>query len=532
MARLLVFLGTAAVLLGACAGLNWWVDPFGEFWKPGAVQDARASRPQCLVSHEVIGGQYLPFKLDVFRSRPTSTFVTGSSRVLKIGSWPGERTFANLGMPVISPEIVLGELRSLQSARPETMYIGVEAFWFNQNFKGFDVTPGFESRARYAFSRSALEESLRTLKRAPYVFLHRWHKEQVGRACVIGRSRPALAWRLDGSRVWSFELDPKTYHPAIDPFTTDLRKLRTGIYAGWTELSRHRLHTLEQLLGLARSRGWKVIGFTPPDGARYLRFFASNPVTGPRWRAFGRVMPKLFRRYGYRWLDFRDARSIPCSQSDFVDGGYHTNAACSMRIRSRLDTAAHRELRLVALGDSIPAARRRECRCRAGFVTLYARALSRATQRPVSTLNLAVPGSNSSDLLTSVRHDPRVQKADAILVMVGHNDTPWVRPDGSVALMRSNLDAILGELHPPLVRVANFYDDQHGNPTVVAEYARAICSVARRHHTPCADVYDGFNPSLLAADHIHPNQEGHRVIAQVLVRLGFAPYTAFKARRK
>jgi lysophospholipase L1-like esterase len=165
-------------------------------------------------------------------------------------------------------------------------------------------------------------------------------------------------------------------------------------------------------------------------------------------------------------------------------------------------------------------------------VTLYARALSRATQRPVSTLNLAVPGSNSSDLLTSVRHDPRVQKADAILVMIGHNDTPWVRPDGSVALMRSNLDAILGELHPPLVRVANFYDDQHGNPTVVAEYARAICSVARRHHTPCADVYDGFNPSLLAADHIHPNQEGHRVIAQVLVRLGFAPYTAFKARRK
>ena len=74
MGRLVAFLGTAAVLLVALAAFNWWVDPFGEFWKPAAVQDARAARPQCLVSHELIGGEYLPFKLDVFRSRPTRSF--------------------------------------------------------------------------------------------------------------------------------------------------------------------------------------------------------------------------------------------------------------------------------------------------------------------------------------------------------------------------------------------------------------------------------------------------------------------------
>lgn len=529
MARLLAFLGTAAVLLGAGAALNWWVDPFGEFWKPAAVQDARASRPPCLVSHELIGGEYLPFKLDVFRSRPTHTFVTGSSRVLKIGSWPGERTFANLGMPVISPEIVLRELQALPRAGPQTMYLGVESFWLNPAFKGFDVSAGFEQRARYVLSRSAFEESVRILRRAPYVFLHRWHKNQVGSACVIGRARPALAWKLDGSRVWSFELDPRTYHPAVDPFTTDLSKLRTGIYADWTQLSTERLQALEQVLALARSRGWRVVGFTPPDGARYLRFFASNPVIGPRWRAFRRLMPTLFHRYGYQWLDFHDARSIPCRQSDFVDGGYHTNAACSMRMRKRLDAAAHRELRLVALGDSIPAARPRECRCTAGFVTLYARALARASKKPVSTLNFAVPGSNSSDLLAQVRHDPRARSADAILVMIGHNDTPWIRPDGSVGLLRRNLDAILGELHAPLVRVANFYDDRHGNPKVVAAYARTICAVARRHGARCADVYHAFSPGLLAPDHVHPNAAGHRLIAGLLARLG---YTAFKARSR
>jgi hypothetical protein len=182
MGRLVAFLGTAAVLLVALAAFNWWVDPFGEFWKPAAVQDARAARPQCLVSHELIGGEYLPFKLDVFRSRPTRTFVTGSSRVLKIGAWPGERTFANLGMPVISPEIVLKELRALPAGRGETVYLGVEAFWLNRNFKGFDVSPGFEQRARYVLSRSALQESLRIVRRARYVLLHRWRKERVGPA--------------------------------------------------------------------------------------------------------------------------------------------------------------------------------------------------------------------------------------------------------------------------------------------------------------------------------------------------------------
>ena len=168
MARLLVFLGTAAVLLGANAALNWWVDPFGDFWKPAAVREAHDARPQCLVSHEIIGGEYLPFKLDVFRSRPTRTFVIGSSRVLKIGSWPGERTFANLGMPVITPEIVLRELRDLPKHIPrQTMYLGVEAFWLNPNFKGFDVALSFETKARYVLSRSAFDESIKVLRHAP-----------------------------------------------------------------------------------------------------------------------------------------------------------------------------------------------------------------------------------------------------------------------------------------------------------------------------------------------------------------------------
>jgi lysophospholipase L1-like esterase len=560
MGRLLVFLGTATLLLGANALLNWWVDPFGEFWKPGAVEQASASHPQCLVSHEVIGGQYLPFKLDVFRRHPTRTFVTGSSRVLKIGSWPGEQTFVNLGMPVISPEIILRELRALPVSPPQTVYLGVEAFWFNPSFKGFDVAPGFETKARYILSSSAFEESIRTLRRAPYVLLHRWRKERVGSSCVIGRSRPALAWKLDGSRVWSFELDPNTYHPLAEPFTTDVHTLRTGIYADWHEFSAQRVRILERVLALARARGWHAIGFAPPDGTRYLRFFQSHPVIGPRWREFGSLMPRLFHRYGFAWLDLRDPRATPCSDSDFVDGGYHTNAACSMRIRARLDRAANlagalnarRSLTVVAIGDSIPAAVPRECGCTTGYVTLYARALAHATGRFVKVENLAVPGSNSSDLRAALAEDGRVRdataRADAVIVTIGHNDTPWVRKDGSAELLRRNLDAILADIRtvrrgrPTLLRVTNFYNDREGNPDaapgeaeatkrVVDLYARTICAVSARHDATCADVYHAFNGPrgtsfdgpFVARDHLHPNPRGHRLIAKLLVELGFAP---------
>ncbi len=586
MGRLILFLAATALLLGGNALLNWWVDPFGDFWKPEAIGQASTSRPQCLVSHEVIGGQYLPFKLDLFRRRPTRTFVIGSSRVLKIGARPGEDTFSNLGMPVISPEIVLREFKAIPGdAPPQTVYLGVEAFWFNPSFRGFDVEPSFEVKTRYVLSRSAFEASIRILRAAPYVLLHRWRKERLGRACVIGRSRPAIAWKLDGSRVWSFELQPGTYHPIVEPFTNDLRVLRTGNYADWRQFSDRRARILEQALALARARGWRVVGFTPPDGTRYRRFFESHPLVGPRWREFGRVMPRLFRRYGFAWLDLRNVRTIPCRDTNFVDGGYHTDAACSEKIRARLDLAAgllvrghgvrpsQPSLRLIALGDSIPAAVPRECGDCTGYVTLYARALARATKRNVEIENLAVPGSNSSGLRAAVVGDRALRhhlaRADAIIVTIGHNDTPWVRRDDpcdgaarrphwskyvqrcvglTAELLRRNLGSILTTIRalragkPTIVRVTNFHNDQEGGRTATAGadsvskrivdlYSRTICSVAKRDSILCADVYHVFNGvtgtsfdgPFVAADGSHPSQRGHRAIAEILARLGFAP---------
>jgi lysophospholipase L1-like esterase len=188
-----------------------------------------------------------------------------------------------------------------------------------------------------------------------------------------------------------------------------------------------------------------------------------------------------------------------------------------MRMRQRLDAAARGQLTVVTLGDSIPAARPRECRCKAGFATLFARML----KRQVVVQNLAVPGANSAALLRQLRERGGVH-ADIALVMIGHNDTPWVRPSGS---LRRNLDAILDLVHAPDVRVANFYDDGHGDRRVVADYGRTICAIARDHGAACADVFHAFGPKLLAPDHIHPNAAGQRLIARLL-------YTLPSARRR
>jgi hypothetical protein len=341
MRRLILFFAVAGSLLVLEMAFNWWVDPFGEFWKGRALYEASAARPQCLVSEEIVGNAYLPFKLAVFRSRPTKRFVVGSSRVLKIGSWPHERTFANLGVPAINVGDVLYLFKHIpQNAPPQTVYLGLDTFAFNPRYQPFDFQFSTYDKARYLISRATFRSGFDLLHRAPYVFTHRWRKEDVGSRCVIGRSQPNLAWNLDGSRLWAFELQPRLYRPPPNPFTTDLHRLQNGYYADWKSFADDRVRTLGKALAVARDRGWNVIGFSTPDPPSVNRYLSKTPSVAPYWREFGRTMPALFHRYGFTWLDLRNARSIPCSDADFVDGTFHTNAACSMRIRRRLDEAA------------------------------------------------------------------------------------------------------------------------------------------------------------------------------------------------
>lgn len=339
MRRLALLVVVVLGLLGGVAALDWWVDPYGLVYKPAALREA--IRDNCLVSEELIGDAYFPFKEDVFRVRPTTTFVVGSSRVLKIAARPGERTFSNLGMPGAAPENLLPLFRDLapSGGRP-TVYLGVEPFWFNDRFPAHATRLGVRDEASYLTGWPVAKATVTILRSAPYALLHRWRREPVGRRCVVGRASPAIAWNLDGSRTWSWELDPVRYPPFTrPPFTRDLTTLRNGYYAEWSSFSQRRVRLLDRALAVAQRHGWRVVGFTPPDPPRYARFFATDPRVAPRWREFERSVPVLFRRRGFRWLDLRDARTVPCTAAEFPDA-FHTDAACSRRIRARLDRAA------------------------------------------------------------------------------------------------------------------------------------------------------------------------------------------------
>lgn len=340
MRRLALFLAVIVALLGAAGVFDWWIDPLGDIYKPGALTAALQHQPNCLVSQELVGARYFPFKLDVFHRRPTTRFVVGSSRVLKIQAHPGERTFSNLGFPGSSPETILALFRALPAKPVQTVYLGVEAFWFNRHYAVPVYRPGAYELAQYLLSRATFQYAVRFVRQGHYILTHRWHRAEFGGTCVIGRLYPSIAWKVDGSRVWSWELDPQTF-PRFHapPYSPNLATVRDGYYDRWTSLDARRLHVLDQALELARRRGWRVVGFAPPEPPRYFRLLRANPQLAARWHEFLQTMPALFARQGFTWADLSDGRADGCTPAQFPDA-FHTDAACSARVRNRLDAAA------------------------------------------------------------------------------------------------------------------------------------------------------------------------------------------------
>ncbi len=231
---------------------------------------------------------------------------------------------------------------------------------------------------------------------------------------------------------------------------------------------------------------------------------------------------------------------------------------------------------LVALGDSIPYAAPADCGGCTGYPVLLARRIEQDTGVPVRVRNDARHDSlDSAGLLDALRTDADMRSdvaaADIVTITIGHNDTPWVRSDDScdgaasdqhanwarygrrcvtalATALAHNLDRILAQVtalrhgRPTAIRVTNFSNDNERDPlaepggdavskSVVDAFSAAICSTARAHHLPCADVYHAFNGPTgtrfdgphVAADHVHPNQRGHELIAKLLAGLGYGP---------
>jgi hypothetical protein len=338
MRRLALFLVLTIVLLASAAAFDWWVDPFGQVWKPDALAAAR--QQHCLVSEELIGSRYWSFKRSVFFHRPTRAFVVGSSRVLKISGGP---RFSNLGYPGSAPETILGLFRSLPARPTQTVLLGVEGFWFNARYALPSTDLNAYKVLEYLLARGTFTHAVSLSRQSAQLPWHRWKRDRIGTQCVLDRFEPTITWRLDGSRVWGWELDPARF-PKFHGggFTGNLETWRNGYFADWTRLDEPRIHALEQALALARARHWTVIGFPPPEPPHLLHVLESDSRLAPQWNAYLRLMPQLFRRYGFKWANTFDGSTLGCRRSDFPDL-FHTDARCSRLLLGKLASAIDRK---------------------------------------------------------------------------------------------------------------------------------------------------------------------------------------------
>jgi lysophospholipase L1-like esterase len=242
--------------------------------------------------------------------------------------------------------------------------------------------------------------------------------------------------------------------------------------------------------------------------------------------------------------------------------------------------ATPRTWRIVALGDSIPYGGV-YCGGCTPFPTLLGSALARASGHPVTVTNLGFPGLQTVELVTSVRWDRDVRAAiaaaDIVTITTGHNDTPWNsrhdKCDGgrawfgvyanadwgsyrgaclaqASASLGNRLRSILSMVRdlrggkPTLVELTTDWNQVIGKPGITAsarsaskavldQFASVTCAAARAWSARCGDVYHAFNGpsgtasagSLLAKDHDHASQAGHRAIATKLAAFVFAPLT-------
>jgi lysophospholipase L1-like esterase len=208
---------------------------------------------------------------------------------------------------------------------------------------------------------------------------------------------------------------------------------------------------------------------------------------------------------------------------------------------------------LTALGDSVPAGT--ACNC-TPYPQLTAADIAHVAGHPVSTLNDAVPGDQSGDVLTQLEQDAdvvsHVEYSQAVTVEVGANDVAYSSACGTnascyeqkIPQVRSNLDAIVEHIRQLTdgrsvtvvlldywsVWLGGTYAEEQGPAYVSAaeqvtdRVSDAIRSVATATHSYFVDLQTAFHgrnreydeTHLLAPDGDHPNAAGHVRIEQAI----------------
>jgi lysophospholipase L1-like esterase len=229
----------------------------------------------------------------------------------------------------------------------------------------------------------------------------------------------------------------------------------------------------------------------------------------------------------------------------------------------------------VALGDSLTTG----FGAFKGYVPRYDAYIETDTGVAVTRTNLGRNGWTSSQLLSALRNDPTFRRAtreaEIVTWNIGGNDLRAARNSyrkgtcggddnqgclrAGVEKLKTNWDAITAEVlelrstRNTIVRTMDIYnpyvrtdkisdtwrqnDDGMNDFQVFENYVDEVNSyIATTSHTagvPYAQVYPAFNGTTgdedpkskgyLSFDGVHPNNTGHRIIADELRKLGYAP---------
>jgi len=213
-----------------------------------------------------------------------------------------------------------------------------------------------------------------------------------------------------------------------------------------------------------------------------------------------------------------------------------------------------------------------------GYVPTYERFIEADTGASVSAINLSIPGWTSSDLLRAIKGNllfrVSVAASPIVTVNIGGNDLLVGRNSykdrtcggadnqdclrAGIATFSANFNAILAEVRSlrgsrnTIIRTMDVYNpfvnedraqdtwpnDQGNDFQVLKPYIAAvnnqIAATATARNIPYAKVYLAFNGpngdidpgdrGLIAFDGLHPNESGHRLIAELLRGLGYSPF--------
>jgi hypothetical protein len=357
VARIAIFIVSVVAGIAVIGLVEWRADPFGDFYDASVITAARASSPPCIVSDDLVGpSAWVDFKFGLAsRDRPR-VVVVGTSRVLKMEARSGEHAFVNMGLPATTPEGLSGFFQRLHRVEPGrlTVYVGADYFWFNHEYiQSFATVPSTtRDRIRQLLTRQRLGASLSRIFDYPSLLLHRWHRVEVSPGCGLDRANrladgKVQAWRVDGALDYPWEIVRNSGLAPSDDYSRDLTPANPALFGGgyyhnFTALDPDRLRQLDDILRLAQSFGWRVVGFVSPYSPRYVERLSTAPVTKSSWKEYGRVVPEYFHKHGFPFLDFRDVRDVPCAPTAFVDDGWHPNAQCMDRVRARLEAALKR----------------------------------------------------------------------------------------------------------------------------------------------------------------------------------------------